>query len=220
MIDKRVETLSQAVEGLRSGHVVMVSGFGGAGMPRALVAAVLALGPKDLTVISNNAGFGPGDISDWFAAGLVRKMICSYPRTSPNFVALYRQKKVELELIPQGTLIERMRCAGAGLGGFYTPVSAGTALGEGKEHRMIGGREFVLEMPLHADFALVRGKRGDAMGNLTYNKTARNFGPVMATAARVVVAEVEETVEAGEIDPETVVTPGILVDRVVRGDAA
>lgn len=220
MIDKRVKTLREAVEGLRTGHTVMVSGFGGAGMPRALVAAVLARGPRDLTVISNNAGFGPGDISDWFEAGLVRKMICSYPRTSPNFVALYRQKKVELELNPQGTLIERMRCAGAGLGGFYTPVSAGTALGAGKEHRTIDGRDFVLEMPLRADFALIRGHRGDAMGNLTYNKTARNFGPVMATAAGIVVAEVEQAVEAGEIDPEIVVTPGALVDRVVRGDAS
>ena len=219
MIDKRVHSLAAAVEGLNSGDTVMVSGFGGAGMPRALVAAVLERGAKDLTVISNNAGFGPGDISDWFSAGLVRKMICSYPRTSPTFVALYRKKQVELELIPQGTLIERMRCAGAGLGGFYTPVSAGTALGQGKEHRSIGGKEYVLEMPLSADFALVRGKRADPMGNLTYNKAARNFGPVMATAARVVVAEVEEIVELGAIDPEIIVTPGIFVDRVLQGSA-
>ena len=216
MIDKRVASLDAAVEGLRSGHTVMVSGFGGAGMPRGLVAAVLERRPMDLTVISNNAGFGPGDISDWFTAGLVRKMICSYPRTSLAFAALYRRGKVELELIPQGTLIERMRCAGAGLGGFYTPVSAGTVLGEGKEHRTIGGKEYVFEGPLSADFALMRGKRADPMGNLTYNKAARNFGPVMATAAHVVVAEVEEIVDLGGIDPEVVVTPGIFVDRVIR----
>ncbi len=217
MIDKRVHSLGAAVKGLNSGDTVMVSGFGGAGMPRSLVAAVLEHGAGDLTVISNNAGFGAGDISDWFAAGLVRKMICSYPRTSPAFVALYRRGKVELELIPQGTLIERMRCAGAGLGGFYTPVSAGTALGQGKEHRTIGSKEYVLEMPLRADFALMRGKRADRMGNLTYNKAARNFGPVMATAARVVVAEVEEIVDLGSLDPEVVVTPGIFVDRVLEG---
>ena len=217
MIDKRVRHLAEALEGLSSGQTIMVSGFGGAGMPRSLVAAVLACGPRDLTVISNNAGFEPGDISDWFAAGLVAKMICSYPRTSPMFVDLYRQKKVELELNPQGTLIERMRCAGAGLGGFYSPVSAGTELGRHKDHRTIDGKEYVLEKPLSADFALIRGKRADVMGNLTYNKAARNFGPVMATAARVVVAEVDEVVQAGELDPEIVVTPGIYVDRVVCG---
>ncbi len=219
MMDKRAKSLAEAVEGLSSGHTVMVSGFGGAGMPRSLVAAVLARGPTDLTVISNNAGFGPGDISDWFAAGLVAKMICSYPRTSPMFVELYRRKRVELELNPQGTLIERMRCAGAGLGGFYTPVSAGTELGRHKEHRSIDGKEYVLEKPLAADFALIRGRLADTMGNLTYNKAARNFGPVMATAARVVVAEVDEIVDAGELDPEVVVTPGIYVDRLVRGSA-
>ena len=216
MIDKRVATLAEAVAGLRSGDTVMVSGFGNAGMPRSLVAAVLDLRPDNLTVVSNNAGFGPGDISDWFAAGLISKMICSYPRTSPTFVELYRQKKVALELNPQGTLVERMRCAGAGLGGFYTPVAAGTALGQGKEHRSIDGRDYVLEKPLFADFALIRGQRADPHGNLTYNKAARNFGPVMATAARVVVAEVEEIVDAGAIDPEIVVTPGIYVDRVVQ----
>lgn len=219
MTDKRVKTMAEAVAGLKTGDTVMVSGFGGAGMPCALVAAVLKLAPRELTVISNNAGFGPGDISDWFEAGLVRKMICSYPRTSPKFVELYRQGKVELELNPQGTLIERMRCAGAGLGGFYTPVSAGTALGEGKEHRTVGDKHCVLEFPLAADFALIRGKQGDAFGNLTYNKTARNFAPVMATAARVVVAEVEDVVELGAIDPEVVITPGILVDRIVQEHA-
>ena len=217
MIDKRVTGEGAAVAGLEPGHTVMVSGFGNAGMPRALVAAVLAHGAGELTVISNNAGFGSGDISDWFAAGLVRKMICSYPRTSPTFVALYRRGAVELELVPQGTLVERMRCAGAGLGGFYTPVSAGTELGRHKEHRSIAGREHVLELPLFADLALIRGHRADPLGNLTYNRAARNFGPVMATAARTVVAEVAEVVEAGALDPEVVVTPGLLVDRIVRG---
>ncbi len=217
MIDKRGSSAGEAVAGLEPGHAVMVSGFGNAGVPRALIAAVLERGVGRLTVISNNAGFGPGDISDWIAAGLVERMICSYPRTSPTFVELYRRGKVGLELVPQGTLVERMRCAGAGLGGFYTPVSAGTELGRNKEHRSIAGKEHVLELPLFADYALIRGHRGDAMGNLTYNKAARNFGPVMATAARTVVAEVAELVEAGEIDPEVVVTPGIFVDRLVRG---
>lgn len=216
MIDKRVAGLPEAVEGLASGHTVMVGGFGNAGVPLGLIAAVLERGPRDLTVIANNAGFHTGDISDWLSAGLVRKVICSYPRTSPTFVTLYRDGKVELELLPQGTLVERMRCAGAGLGGFFSPVSAGTLLGAGKERRTIDGRDYVLERPLTADFALIRARRADRMGNLTYNKTARNFAPVMATAARIVVAEASEIVDIGGIDPETVVTPGILVDRVVQ----
>lgn len=216
MIDKRVAGLSEAVEGLESGHTVMVGGFGSAGVPLGLIAAVLERGPRDLTVIANNAGFDPGDISDWLGAGLVRKVICSYPRTSPTFVALYRDGKVELELLPQGTLVERMRCAGAGLGGFFSPVSAGTLLGAGKERRTIDGRDHVLELPLRADFALIRARQADRMGNLTYNKTARNFAPVMATAARIVVAEASEIVDVGGIDPEAVVTPGLLVDRVVQ----
>lgn len=215
MIDKEVAGFRDAVDGLKSGSTVLVSGFGGAGMPRGLVAAILDLAPRDLTVVSNNCGFGPGDISDWLAAGLVRKMICSYPRTSTTFVKLYREGRVELELNPQGTLVERMRAAGVGLGGILSPVSVGTLLAAGKPVQTIDGRDYVLERPLHGDFAILRAARADRRGNLTYNKTARNFGPVMAMAARFVVAEVDEVVEAGGIDPEAVVTPGVLVDRVV-----
>ena len=217
MIDKQVPDFRSAIDGLRSGDTIMVSGFGGAGMPRGLVAAVLELAPRDLVVISNNAGFTTGDISDWLSAGLVRKMICSYPRSSKTFVRLYREGRLELELNPQGTLVERMRAAGVGLGGILSPVSAGTLLGEGKPVHTVDGRDYVLETPLKADFAILRAKRADRLGNLTYNKTARNFGPVMAMAARTVVAEVDEVVEAGGIDPEIVVTPGVLVDRVVIG---
>lgn len=220
MINKQVASFREALEGLESGATIMVSGFGGAGMPRGLVAAVLERAPRDLTVISNNAGFRAGDISDWLAAGLVRKIVCSYPRSSPTFVKLYRERKIELELTPQGTLVERMRAAGVGLGGILSPVSAGTLLGKGKPVHTIDGRDFVLERPLSADFAILRGKKADRFGNLTYNKTARNFGPVMAMAAKTVVAEVDEVVEPGEVDPEIVVTPGVLVDRVVQGNRA
>ncbi len=217
MIDKQVADTAAAVEGIGSGSTIMVSGFGGAGMPRGLVAAILALGLRDLTVISNNCGFGPGDISDWLNAGMVRKMICSYPRTSETFVRLYKAGQIELELNPQGTLVERMRTAGVGLGGFLSPVSLGTQLGEGKPVHTVDGRDYVLERPLHADVAILRARIADRMGNLTYNKTARNFGPVMAMAAKLVIAEVDEVVEPGGIDPEIVVTPGVLVDRVVQG---
>lgn len=216
MIDKSVATYREAIDGLKSGHTVMVGGFGIAGVPRGLIAAVLQNKPDNLTVISNNAGFGSGDITDWLEAGLVRKVICTYPRTSPKFIELYRQGKVELELIPQGTLAERIRCAGAGLGGFLSPVAAGTLLAEGKERRVIDGREYILEWPLSADFTFIRAKTADRMGNLTYNMTARNFAPVMAMAAQTVVVEAETLVETGSIDPETVVTPGILIDRVVQ----
>lgn len=215
MIDKQVPDFRAAIDGLSSGATIMVSGFGGAGMPRGLVAAILELAPKDLTVISNNCGFTKGDISDWLAAGMVRKMICSYPRSSPTFVKLYRERRIELELNPQGTLVERMRAAGVGLGGILSPVSAGTLLGKGKPVHTVDGREYVLEKPLRADYAILRAKRADRMGNLTFNKTARNFGPVMAMAAKTVIAEVDEVVECGDIDPEIVITPGILVDRVV-----
>lgn len=220
MIDKQVASFHDAIEGLHSGATIMVSGFGGAGMPRGLVGAVLERGPRDLTVISNNAGFRTGDISDWLAAGLVRKMVCSYPRSSPTFVRLYRERRIELELNPQGTLVERMRAAGVGLGGILSPVSAGTLLGQGKPVHTIDGRDYVLEKPLSADFAILRARRADRFGNLTYNKTARNFGPVMAMAAKIVVAEVAEIVAPGHIDPEVVVTPGVLVDRVVLGNPA
>lgn len=189
-------------------------------MPFGLIAALHDSGARDLTVVSNNGGSGDPDLSLLLAAGRVRKLICSYPKSkaksTTTFADLYLAGKIELELVPQGTLVERMRCAGAGLGGFYTPVSAGTALAEGKEIRMIDGREHVLELPLRGDAALLRAHRADRLGNLVYNKTARNFAPVMATAAAMVAVEVDEFVELGELDPEAVVTPGVLVDRVVR----
>jgi 3-oxoadipate CoA-transferase, alpha subunit len=215
MPDRVVDSYRDAVAGLRSGDAVMLSGFGAAGVPLGLLAAGLALGVRDLTVIVNNAGFGGADLTSWIEAGMVSRMICSYPRTSPACVALWRQGRLAVEVLPQGTLVERMRCAGAGLGGVYSPVSVGTLLAEGKESRVIDGREYVLELPLRADMALIRAHRADRLGNLTYRMTARNFAPMMATAAKLVVAECAELVEPGGIDPEHVVTPGIFVDRVV-----
>ncbi|WP_426958363.1 3-oxoacid CoA-transferase subunit A [Muricoccus radiodurans] len=220
MIDRRVQTYAEAVGGIRDGATVLLGGFGGAGVPLGLIAAVEELGPRDLTVVTNNAGSALPDLSVWLAAGRVRKLVCSYPKSkaksTTTFVDLYMAGKIELELVPQGTLVERIRCGGAGLGGFYTPVGAGTALAVGKEVRMIEGREHVLESPIRGDVALLRARQADRMGNLTYDKTARNFAPVMATAAALVVAEVDEFVELGALDPEVVVTPGVLVDRVVR----
>jgi 3-oxoadipate CoA-transferase alpha subunit len=215
MPDRVVDSYRDAIAGLRSGDTVMVGGFGAAGVPLGLLAAGLALGVRDLTVIANNAGFGGGDLTSWIEAGMVSRMICSYPRTSPACVALWRQGGLAVEVLPQGTLVERMRCAGAGLGGVYSPVSVGTVLAEGKESRVIDGREYVLELPLRADVALIRAHRADRFGNLTYRMTARNFAPMMATAAKLVVAECAELVQPGGIDPEHVVTPGIFVDRVV-----
>jgi 3-oxoadipate CoA-transferase alpha subunit len=219
MLDRRVARYAEAIAGIGDGATILLGGFGGAGTPLGLVAAVHAAGLKDLTVIANNGGSGEPDLSLWLAAGQVRKLVCSYPKsklnTTASFTDLYLAGKIELELVPQGTLVERIRCGGAGLGGFFTPVGAGTALAEGKESRMIGGREHVLEQPIRADAALLRGRQADRLGNLTYNMAARNFAPVMATAADLVVVEVEEFVELGGIDPEAVVTPGIFVDRVV-----
>lgn len=223
MLDRRVASFTEAIAGIGHGATIMLGGFGGAGTPLGLVAAVHRAGLRDLTVIANNGGSADPDLRIWLEAGQVRKLVCSYPKskqhTTASFTTLYLAGKIELELVPQGTLVERMRCAGAGLGGFYTPVGAGTALAEGKETRMIDGREHVLEMPLRADVALLRGRQADRLGNLTYNKTARNFAPVMATAAKLVVVEVEEFVELGALDPEAVVTPGIFVDRVVQKGA-
>ncbi len=221
MRDVRVTTFAQALEGLEDGATVMMGGFGGAGLPRGLVRAVLEKGVRDLTVISNNAGADADDLSLWFEADIVRKMVCTYPRAAKAFARRYEEGRCQLELVPQGTLIERIRCAGAGLGGFYTPVGVGTRLAEGKEVRVINGKEYVFELPLGADFALLRGQRADTMGNVTYSKTARNYSPVMATAAKTSVVEVGEIVEVGAIHPEEVVTPCIFVNRVVlnRGEA-
>jgi 3-oxoadipate CoA-transferase alpha subunit len=203
-----------AVAGLRDGHTVMMGGFGGAGLPRELIQAVLRNGAKDLTVISNNAGADADDLSLWFAAGIVRKMVCSYPRSAVAFTERYRRGEVALELVPQGTLIERIRCGGAGLGGFLSPVGVDTVFEEGKRKLEIDGRPYLLELPLRADFALLKGLKADTLGNVVYNKTARNYSPVMATAATTTVFEVEEIVEAGELDPEAIVTPCIFVKRI------
>jgi 3-oxoadipate CoA-transferase alpha subunit len=217
-----VETLDEAVEGVRDGATLLVGGFGLAGMPFELIDALIRQGATGLTVVSNNAGNGDVGLAALLAAGRVRKMICSFPRQADSYVFddLYRARRIELEVVPQGTLVERMRAGGAGIGPFYCPTGAGTALAAGKEARVFGGREYVLEHPITADAALISAHRADAMGNLVYRKTARNFGPVMATAARLVIAQVTQVVPAGALDSEVIVTPGIYVDRVVRVLAA
>jgi 3-oxoadipate CoA-transferase alpha subunit len=189
-----------------------------AGMPIDLIDALIDGGAGDLTIVSNNAGNGDTGLAALLAAGRVRKVICSFPRQTDSWVfdGLYRAGKIELEVVPQGNLAERLRAAGAGIGAFYTPTGAGTPLAEGKETRTIDGREYVLEYPIHGDVALIRAHAGDRAGNLVYRKTARNFGPVMATAAAITVAQVARIVDAGELDPEAVVTPGIYVDRLVE----
>ncbi|GAA1942745.1 3-oxoacid CoA-transferase subunit A [Kitasatospora viridis] len=210
-------TTDEAVEGIADGSTVLVGGFGTAGLPVELIDALVRQGAKDLTVVSNNAGNGDTGIAALLAKRRVRKVVCSYPRQADSYVfdALYRAGRVELELVPQGTLAERIRAAGAGIGAFFCPTGAGTPLAEGKEVRVIDGRSHVLEYPIRGDVALIGAHRADRAGNLVYRRTARNFGPVMATAATTVVAQVREVVDAGGIDPETVVTPGIYVDRVV-----
>jgi 3-oxoadipate CoA-transferase alpha subunit len=195
----------------------MIGGFGAAGMPAALVDALIAEGAGDLTVVCNNAGNGETGLAALLKAGRVRKIICSFPRQSDSYVfdALYRAGKIALEVVPQGTLVERIRAAGAGIGAFFTQTGYGTMLAEGKESREIAGRQYVLEHPIHADVALIRARAADRWGNLVYRKTARNFGPVMATAASCTIAEVSEIVDLGHLDPESIVTPGIFVHRVV-----
>lgn len=207
----------QAVAGIADGSTVLVGGFGLAGMPVALVDALIRQGAKDLTIVSNNAGNGDTGLAALLAKRRVRKVVCSFPRQSDSYVfdELYRAGLVELELVPQGTLAERMRAAGAGIGAFFCPTGVGTPLAEGKETRVIDGRAYVLEYPIRGDVALISAHRADRMGNLVYRKTARNFGPVMATAATLVVAQVREVVEVGALDPEAVVTPSIYVDRVL-----
>jgi len=212
-----VTTADEAVAGVQDGDTVLIGGFGLAGQPFELIDALRRTGVTELTVVNNNAGNGSGGLAALLAAGMVRKMICSFPRQSDSFVFddLYRRGKVELEVVPQGNLAERIRAAGAGIGGFYTPTGVGTLLAEGRETRVIDGREYLFELPIKGDFALVRAQRADTMGNLIYRKTARNFGPIMTTAARCSVVQVDDVVAAGELDPEHVVTPGIFVNRVV-----
>jgi len=218
MIDKSRASVAEALADIADGAVVMIGGFGGAGQPTELIAGLIEQGAKDLVIVNNNAGNGDTGLAALLAAGRVRKIVCSFPRQSDShhFDALYRAGRIELELVPQGNLAERIRAAGAGIGGFFTPTGYGTELAKGKETREIDGRMYVLESPLHADFALVKAETGDRWGNLTYRMTARNFGPIMAMAARVAVASVHSLVELGGIDPEHVVTPGIFVQRVVQ----
>ncbi len=218
MINKIVPSLAQAVAGIQDGARILVSGFGGAGLPFQLLDALVEQGAKDLTIVSNNAGSGGLGIAKLVLAGRVRKVICSFPRQpgSTAFDDLYRSGKIDLELVPQGTLAERIRAAGAGIGAFFTPTGAGTELAAGKESRVLEGVEQVMEHPIHADFALIKALVGDRWGNLTYRRSGRNFGPLMATAARCTIAQVSQIVSLGEIDPETVVTPGIYVQRVVQ----
>ncbi|MFC9530081.1 3-oxoacid CoA-transferase subunit A [Streptomyces sp. NPDC057717] len=208
----------EAVAGIEDGSTVLVGGFGMAGMPVDLIDALIRQGAKDLTVVSNNAGNGDTGLAALLAKGRVRKVICSFPRQSDSWVfdELYRAGRIELEVVPQGNLAERMRAAGAGIGAFFCPTGVGTLLAEGKETREIDGRTHVLEYPIKGDVALIGAYRADRMGNLVYRKTARNFGPVMATAATTVIAQVREIVDTGALDPETVVTPSIFVDRVVQ----
>jgi 3-oxoadipate CoA-transferase alpha subunit len=207
----------EAVADIPAGATVLIGGFGPAGQPIELIDALRRHGARDLTVVNNNAGNGDTGLAALLATGNVRKIICSFPRQTDSWVFddLYRSGKIELELVPQGNLAERMRAAGAGIGAFFCPTGVGTPLAEGKEQRTIDGRDYVLEYPIKGDFALIKAHRGDEAGNLVYRKTARNFGPVMAAAATTTVAQVAEVVPAGGLDPEAVVTPGIYVDRLV-----
>ena len=218
MINKVVATPEAALSDVQDGATVLIGGFGNAGMPAELIDALIGQGARNLTIVNNNAGNGDSGLAALIKAKRVRKILCSFPRQADSwhFDAAYRAGEIELELVPQGTLAERIRAAGAGIGAFFTPTAYGTRLAEGKETRRIGERDYVLEYPIHADFALIKADRADRWGNLVYRKSARNFGPIMAAAAKCTVAQVRETVELGEIDPEVVVTPGIFVKRVVR----
>ena len=223
MIDKIAASAAEALAGVKDGATVLIGGFGTAGIPNELIDGLIAQGARELTVVNNNAGNGDTGLAALLATGRVRKIICSFPRQADSHVfdALYRSRKIELELVPQGNLAERLRAAGAGIGAFFTPTGFGTELarhadGSPKETRRIDGRDYVLEYPIHGDVALVKAERGDRWGNLSYRMAARNFGPVMAMAARCTVASVHEVVALGQLDPEAIVTPGIFVHRVVR----
>ena len=218
MIDKTVASPEAAVADIPDGATIMIGGFGAAGQPAELIDALIAQGATDLTIVNNNAGNGETGLAALLKARRVRRILCSFPRQvdSQVFDALYRTGAIELELVPQGNLAERIRAAGAGIGAFFTPTGYGTELAEGKETRIIDGRPYVLEYPIRADFAFIKALRADRWGNLVYRKTARNFGPVMATAARCTIAQVSEVVDLGDLDPEAVATPGIFVKRVVQ----
>ena len=225
MINKIARSVAEALADVRDGATVMIGGFGTAGIPNELIDGLIEQGATDLTIVNNNAGNAEVGLAALLKAGRVRKIICSFPRQADSqiFDGLYRSGKLELELVPQGNLAERIRAAGAGIGAFFSPTGYGTELaknadGSAKETREINGRPHVLEMAIHGDLALIKAERGDRWGNLTYRKAARNFGPVMASAARMTVATVHDIVELGELDPESVVTPGIFVHRIVKVD--
>ncbi|MES2243640.1 MAG: 3-oxoacid CoA-transferase subunit A [Pseudomonadota bacterium] len=225
MINKTARSVAEALAGVRDGSTVLIGGFGTAGIPNELIDGLIAQGAKDLTVVNNNAGNADTGLAALLKTGRVRKIICSFPRQADSYVfdELYRAGKLELELVPQGNLAERLRAAGAGIGAFFSPTGFGTELakhadGSPKETREINGRHYVLEMPIYGDVALIKAERGDRWGNLVYRKAARNFGPVMATAAKQTVATVHEIVELGALDPEHIVTPGIFVHRIVKID--
>jgi 3-oxoadipate CoA-transferase, alpha subunit len=218
MIDKTVSELTDALGGVADGATVMIGGFGGAGMPSKLIDGLIDQGARELTIVNNNAGNGDYGLAALLKAGRVRKIICSFPRQADSHVfdGLYRSGKIELELVPQGNLAERIRAAGAGIGAFFTPTGFGTELAQGKETRVINGRNYVLEHPIFGDVALIKALKGDRWGNLTYRKAARNFGPIMASAAKLTIAQVDEIVPLGSLDPEHIITPGIFVQRVVE----
>ena len=218
MIDKIAASVADALAGVMDGSTVLIGGFGTAGIPNELIDGLIAQGAKDLTVVNNNAGNGDTGMAALLKTGRVRKIVCSFPRQADSHVfdALYRSGKLELELVPQGNLAERIRAAGAGIGAFFTPTGFGTELANGKETREIGGRHYVLEYPIYGDVALIKAERGDRWGNLLFRKAARNFGPVMAMGAKRTIASVHEIAELGEFDPESIVTPGIFVSKIVK----
>jgi 3-oxoadipate CoA-transferase alpha subunit len=218
MIDKIKASAAEALSDVKDGATVMIGGFGTAGMPFTLIDALIAQGAKHLTVVANNAGNGDTGLAALLKAGRVRKILCSFPRQTDSWVfdELYRAGKIELEVVPQGNLAERIRAAGAGIGAFYSPTGYGTLLAGNRETRRINGRDYVLESPIQGDVALIRAHKGDRWGNLVYRKTARNFGPVMAMGARTTIAEVSEVVALGVLDPEAIITPGIFVQRIVK----
>ncbi len=220
MINKIAPSITAALADVKDGSTVMIGGFGTAGIPNELIDGLIAQGARDLVIVNNNAGNGESGLAALLKAGQVRKIICSFPRQADShiFDALYRSGKLELELVPQGNLAERIRAAGAGIGAFFSPTGYGTELAKGKESREINGKFYVLEMPIYADVALIKAETGDRWGNLLYRKAARNFGPVMATAAKMTVATVHEIVELGTLDPENIVTPGIFVSKIVKID--
>ena len=218
MVNKIVPGLREALAGIHDGATIMIGGFGNAGMPRELIDGLIDQGATDLTIVNNNAGNGDTGLAALLAARRVKKIICSFPRQADSYVfdGLYRSGELQLELTPQGNLAERIRAAGAGVGAFFSPTGYGTLLAEGKETRLINGKNYVLEYPIHADFALIKALKADRWGNLVYRKAARNFGPIMAMAATCTIVQVDQVVELGELDPEVIVTPGIFVQRVVQ----